>query len=94
MTGILAMHGLEELILEGVMRGFRILVRGIKKGKIGKLKCLALRNLLDIDMDGLNKYYFCPNIFAIINLNLTKKTTLFVCPNKIMTMNPKMSLRI
>ena len=51
MTGILAIHGLEELILEGVMRGFEMLARGIQEGKIGKLKCLALRYLLDIDMD-------------------------------------------
>ena len=51
MTGILAIEGLEEMILEGVMKGFRMLARGIKEGKIRKLKCLALRYLLDIDKD-------------------------------------------
>ena len=46
--GILTMEGLEELILEGVMRGFRKLARGLNDGKMKKLKSLALRYLLDI----------------------------------------------
>ena len=58
MTSILAIEGLEELILEGVMRGFRMLAKGIKEGKIGKLRCLALRYLLDIDMG---------DVFTIVN---------------------------
>ena len=50
-TSILDIEGLEKLILEGVMSGFQTLARGIKEGKLGSLRCLALRMNLEIFLE-------------------------------------------
>ena len=57
MAAILDIPGLEELILEGFMWGFQTLSKGVRNGKLKKLKCLALRSLLVVDTE---------NVFTIV----------------------------
>ena len=53
MAAILDIPGLEELILEGFMWGFQTLSKGVRNGKLKKLKCLALRSLLVVGTENV-----------------------------------------